>query len=385
MSVVVDVRRNAKTSARRALIAALERLTGRTAVLLPREAKLVALLDARAPYRIAGERVHYDVHVPSAGRLRIRLLAHVTFGTPSTLSEFDELDVDRDTRLTLNLREGTLHHEEKVVGRFAGDALPPRFTTHFEFHNAMGHSTRRLGHYVVRHASDEAYFTGSHYRDYEAQAAGDVSRTIAKLQHWRAPAPLLEIGCATGLLLAACREIGIDAVGMDMSQWAVTRARTRVGTDHVVLADAEATEFPPAIATRRFGTAVMNAVLEHVARPHVLLDRVASVVAPGGLLFLTTANANSLTRWFFGNDWEGLSDPTHKSADTITPDRLTTWLRDTGWTVEHLTTHSIWDDNPDPLHATLRDVAAADARFRQLLVQYQRGDFLECVARRRTE
>jgi hypothetical protein len=114
------------------------------------------------------------------------------------------------------------------------------------------------------------------------------------------------------------------------------------------------------------------------------LARVAAVAEPGGLLFLTTSNANSLTRWLFGSDWEGLADPTHKSADMITPDRLTHWLDTAGWQVEHLTTHSVWDDNPDPVHATLRDVAAADARFRQLLTQYQRGDFLECVARRRT-
>jgi hypothetical protein len=127
----------------------------------------------------------------------------------------------------------------------------------------------------------------------------------------------------------------------------------------------------------------MNAVLEHVQDPAALVARTADVVEPGGLLFLTTANANSLTRWLFGVDWEGLSDPTHKSAHAITPDRLRDWLEAAGWRVEHLTTHSVWDDNPDPVHATLRDVAAADARFRQLLVQYQRGDFLECIARRR--
>lgn len=378
------MRHSAKSMARRTLLAGLQRLTQRTAVLLPPEAGLVDLLDVRAPYRIVTDQVRYDIHPLAPGRLHLRLCTHVSLGATTTLSRADLVVGAHPLSLTLGLKDGCLMRDERVIGRVDPQALTERFTAEFTFEaDAGGQRTRRLGHYVARAVTDEAYFNGAHYRDYEAQAASDVARTMLTLQRSNAEAPVLDVGCATGLLLAACAEAGLEAVGMDVSPWAVDCARARVPAATVVLADAEAAALPTEITTRRFRTVVMNAVLEHVTDPAALLQRIAGVVDANGLLFVVTTNANSLTRWLFGPDWEGLADPTHKSADTITPDRLAAWLDEAGWRVEHLTTHSVWDDNPDPVRATLRDVAASDARFRQLLVQYQRGDFLECVARRR--
>jgi 2-polyprenyl-3-methyl-5-hydroxy-6-metoxy-1,4-benzoquinol methylase len=377
-------RQSAKTLARRTLLAGLQRLTQRTAVLLPPEAGLVDLLDVRAPYRIDSDQIHYDIHAPVPGRLDVRLLTHVEMGHAPVIASFDGIGIERDSQLTLRLVDGSFIRDEVMVGEIDPSKLPRRFTTELVLHGHPGGQwTRRVGHYQVRDASDEAYFTGSHYRDYERQATGDVARTLDTLRAWNATSPLLEVGCATGLLLRACADVGFDVMGVDVSRWAVEHARARLSEQQVILSDAAAEVFPAGVTSRRFRTVVMNAVLEHVQDPAALVARTADVVEPGGLLFLTTANANSLTRWLFGVDWEGLSDPTHKSAHAITPDRLRDWLEAAGWRVEHLTTHSVWDDNPDPVHATLRDVAAADARFRQLLVQYQRGDFLECIARRR--
>ena len=377
------VRQSAKTVARRTLLAGLQRLTGRTAVLLPPEAGISHLLDARAPYRITHDQVDYEIRTVARGTLEVSVLGHVAMGPPPILWRFAPTPVDRATRLTLRLGDGSLMKDRIEIGRM-GPSLPQRFTTELTVRRDNGATeTRRLGHYIVGAVGDESYFTGAHYRDYDTQAQGDVARTLSALRSWGAAAPLLEIGCATGLLLATCADAGIEAIGIDVSQWAVEYARTRVAPQRVLRVDVEHDAWPPEITQRRFRTVVMNAVLEHVQSPAALLARAAAVAEPGALLFLTTSNANSLTRWLFGADWEGLADPTHKSADMITPERLTQWLDTAGWQVEHLTTHSVWDDNPDPVHATLRDVAAADARFRQLLIQYQRGDFLECVARRR--
>jgi 2-polyprenyl-3-methyl-5-hydroxy-6-metoxy-1,4-benzoquinol methylase len=379
----LDVRHSAKAVARRTLLAGLQRLTGRTAVLLPPEAGTECLLDARAPYRIANGQVDYEIRTPGGGTLDVLIRSHVSIGPAPILWRFASTAVGPAARLVLRLQDGGLAVDGIDIGRMEA-SLPQRFTTELTVRGADRRArVRRLGHYVVRAVADESYFTGAHYRDYEAQAQDDVVRTMSTLRSWGAASPLLDIGCATGLLLAACSESGIDAFGVDASQWAVESARTRVAPQQVVQADVERDVWPNEVSQRRFRTIVMNAVLEHVQDPALLLARIASLAEPGALLFLTTSNANSLTRWLFGSDWEGLADPTHKSADMITPVRLTQWLDAAGWHVEHLTTHSVWDDNPDPVHATLRDIAAADARFRQLLAQFQRGDFLECVARRR--
>jgi 2-polyprenyl-3-methyl-5-hydroxy-6-metoxy-1,4-benzoquinol methylase len=380
----VSVRASARTIARRTLIAGLQRITRRTAVLLPPEAGLVELLDARAPYRVTGASIPYDIYPPCPGELLVKLLQHVPHGPAKTLAQFPLMRIEGHATLVLDREAGHVLLDGTMIGSVDSSAIPQRFATDLTLQGHHGGEwSRRLGHYIVGDAGDESYFTGAHYRDYESQAESDVARTLATLNEWRAQSPLLEIGCATGLLLSACAGAGFEVMGVDVSPWAVAQARTRIAPHQVVLADAEADTFPPEITTRRFRTVVMNAVLEHVHEPSALLHQIAAVMEPDGLLLLTTANANSLTRWFFGSDWEGLADPTHKSAHAITPSHLASWLESAGWQVEHLTTHSVWDDNPDPVHATLRDVAASDARFRQLLVQYGRGDFLECIARRR--
>ena len=50
-----------------------------------------------------------------------------------------------------------------------------------------------------------------------------------------------------------------------------------------------------------------------------------------------------------------------------------------GWQVEQLETSVIWDGNADPMHATLREWWASDARFRRLLVERNLGHLITCV------
>jgi len=99
----------------------------------------------------------------------------------------------------------------------------------------------------------------------------------------------LDIGCDTGDLLAAGRdELGLDPVGLEISPLAARTARERHGLDVVV---GDVLEAP---LEARFDVITAIDVLEHVADPRALLQRLRDLLAPRGRLFLVTPNSAAL-------------------------------------------------------------------------------------------
>jgi 2-polyprenyl-3-methyl-5-hydroxy-6-metoxy-1,4-benzoquinol methylase len=196
------------------------------------------------------------------------------------------------------------------------------------------------------------YFTGATYVDHERESASDFPIVVDLLKRHHAAMPVLEIGCATGGLLAAMTQIGLDAVGLDISAWAVTKANERLGQERAWLCDVEQEAIPEQIQAKApFGCLVMWAVYEHFRNPPAVLEKLSVLTAPGTLLIINV------------------------SASTLRRD-----LPKLGWKVLQLDTHLVWDGCVDPLHATVREWHLNDARFRQLLYTRDLGDFVRCVA-----
>jgi 2-polyprenyl-3-methyl-5-hydroxy-6-metoxy-1,4-benzoquinol methylase len=261
-----------------------------------------------------------------------------------------------------------------------------RFDCHFDLELPDGtRRSRRTGHYVARHdvEVDESYYRGEDYVDYETQSEGSTDLVLDLVTRFGCRGPVLEVGCATGATLEALRARGLDGVGVDFSEWAVSRARQRLGDDSVAVLDLEHAGLPESIATRGpFGCLVMASVFEHFSSPFDVLARLTPHIAPGGHLLITTTNADSLTHRIFGNDWEGFFDWTHHGIQGVTPSALRERVPPLGWNILDLHTWHVWDGNADPTRATLREWHDADARFRQLLAERELGDFLVCVATR---
>lgn len=97
--------------------------------------------------------------------------------------------------------------------------------------------------------------------------------------------PILDIGCGTNGFAKACHVRGIEAEGIDIDR-----------------CDFEKDRLP--YEDERFRVATMNALIEHVREPAVLLREVARVLEPGGLLFIRTPNWRMCFRDFY-------QDPTH--------------------------------------------------------------------------
>lgn len=95
---------------------------------------------------------------------------------------------------------------------------------------------------------------------------------------------MLEIGCADGKFLAIARRNGFDVSGVEMSELMRERCRRNLGCPVYASID----ELPP--STPPFDCVVLFEVIEHTEDPIGFLKQVRELVAPGGLIALSTPN-----------------------------------------------------------------------------------------------
>jgi SAM-dependent methyltransferase len=102
------------------------------------------------------------------------------------------------------------------------------------------------------------------------------------LETVRPPGRALEIGCGHGAFVSILRELGFDAIGMDLSPWIVEFARATFGAP-VRQGTLETVELEPG-----FTCIAAFDVLEHLVDPLDTMRRCARLLAPDGVLLLQT-------------------------------------------------------------------------------------------------
>jgi SAM-dependent methyltransferase len=131
------------------------------------------------------------------------------------------------------------------------------------------------------------------YRDLELLALGDIALEREALPLFeRAGAEgrkprALDVGCATGALLAALRDLGWDPQGVELSA-----AQASYGESRHALPIHPGTLESAAFPAASFDLVHASHLIEHLNDPAAFLGEVARVLAPGGLLVLTTPNAD---------------------------------------------------------------------------------------------
>ena len=138
-----------------------------------------------------------------------------------------------------------------------------------------------------------------------------------------AAAELLEVGCATGDLLVPLREAGFRVTGVELSDYAATIARTQ---HHLDVHTGPLAEAP--LSGKFFDAVIMRNVIEHVPDPRADLEMAASLLRPGGLLFIRTDNVGSLDARLFGALWYGYDFPRHFTL--FSRDTLAAFVRSAG-------------------------------------------------------
>jgi SAM-dependent methyltransferase len=369
---------------KRTLLAVASRLSGRHAVLLPSEASHEEMtIDLRAPYRVEGATLTVDLNEPCAGRLTATLLAYDNY-FPTRSLWTGSGHYPGPSGLTVDLKTGVVSLAGQEWGR-VGPPLPTRrFCWRLALTGTDGIQRGRLtGHYVpvMRATVGSDYFCGDNYVDHEAESAADHRQIVELLQRHHGREPVLEIGCATGGLLAELDATGLRSFGLDVSEWAVNHVGERLGPGRAWVCDVEHDPLPaPMKANGPFGVLVLSSVFEHFRDPFAVLAKITAIAAPGAVLVITTTNAAGLTHALFGAQWEGYFDWTHLGIDRVSAKALRDQLPRLGWRIAQLTTHRVWDGDADPTRATLREWWVADARFRRLLTERDLGDFITCIA-----
>ena len=117
----------------------------------------------------------------------------------------------------------------------------------------------------------------------------------------------LDIGCNGGFMVEAARERGFDAHGLDIDPVSIAYARQAYPANAFALATLES--YAPDAG--RFDLIYCSEVIEHVPDPADFLATARDLLAPGGLLFLTTPDISHWRRPRDVTRWDGFCPPSH--------------------------------------------------------------------------
>jgi SAM-dependent methyltransferase len=156
------------------------------------------------------------------------------------------------------------------------------------------------------------------------------------------PSAYLDVGCGHGRLLQLLERQGVARdrlYGLDLDERTV-RPLAQQGYRASVERVEDCTHIPEAT----LDLVTMFHVIEHVDDPGAVMRRIASWMAPGGVLAIETPNIDSTdARWFRSGYWGGYHIPRHWNL--FHPGSLAQLLRDAGFEVfgmEHQTGHACW-------------------------------------------
>jgi 2-polyprenyl-6-hydroxyphenyl methylase/3-demethylubiquinone-9 3-methyltransferase len=181
-----------------------------------------------------------------------------------------------------------------------------------------------------------------------------IERHCGGLQGKRA----LDVGCGGGLLSEAMANAGAEVTGIDLAGSSLRTARLHLlesglEVDYRQVPVEELAEECPGT----FDVVSCMEMLEHVPDPASVVRACASLVKPGGELFLSTINRNPKAYAFviIGAEYllRMLPTGTHDYDKFITPAELGRWIRQaeletigmTGLTYNPLSRHYRLDDN----------------------------------------
>lgn len=148
-------------------------------------------------------------------------------------------------------------------------------------------------------------------------------------------ADVLDVGCGGGLLSEALAHEGAHVTALDLSPELVKVARLH-GLESGVKVDyrVQSVESLAMEKAGGFDAITCMEMLEHVPDPAAIIDACATLLKPGGKLFLSTLNRTpaAFALAIVGAEYVArlLPKGTHQYRDFIRPSELAAWLRAAG-------------------------------------------------------
>ncbi len=117
---------------------------------------------------------------------------------------------------------------------------------------------------------------------------------------------ILDLGCGEGEFLEICKEKNLDCFGIDISSYALHKAKRKIKVEFSQK-DVEREKLP--YPGKYFDAITSFDLLEHLKNPQFTLNEVFRVLKDDGIFFATTPNGDYRFASFFGHFVTG--DPTH--------------------------------------------------------------------------
>jgi 2-polyprenyl-3-methyl-5-hydroxy-6-metoxy-1,4-benzoquinol methylase len=121
---------------------------------------------------------------------------------------------------------------------------------------------------------------------------------LGLIKKYKSGTSLLDIGCGEGFFLSNASKAGYTTKGVELSQDAAAYARREFGLD-VEGKPFEEMQLPE----NYFDVVTMWQVLEHLPCPLTILEKVHSVLKPGGLLVLSTPDIGGIPAKILQRRW----------------------------------------------------------------------------------
>jgi 2-polyprenyl-3-methyl-5-hydroxy-6-metoxy-1,4-benzoquinol methylase len=128
------------------------------------------------------------------------------------------------------------------------------------------------------------------------------SYVLAQLPSMPVHAKLLDCGAATGFLLEIAKERGFEPYGIELSEFGANAIAEKFGKDRSFRGEIENATFPDA-GPGSFQAVTMCDYIEHVRNPKRVLEHARDLLAPNGVIALTTPDTDSLTHRALGKGW----------------------------------------------------------------------------------
>lgn len=157
------------------------------------------------------------------------------------------------------------------------------------------------------YAGDQKYFKKNFRSRLEV-----LRRFLDKERHQR----LLEIGSAYGLFLDVARTEFRELLGIDLTDEGVQHTR-----EQLKLAAIQGEFLQHDFGDSRFDVVCMWDTIEHLRRPDLYVEKIASITEPGALLAITTGDVQSIVARWRGPKWRMIIPPIHLhffSKNTLT-------------------------------------------------------------------
>lgn len=137
------------------------------------------------------------------------------------------------------------------------------------------------------------------YRHYFAHKLDDLGKQ-------KGEGRLLDVGCGAGLFLDAARERGYQAAGVDLSPVPAAYARDELGLDVTV-----GSLYSYGAPAGSFDAVTIFQTIEHDPEPAALSAELYRIMAPGGVLMVTTPAADGFVAKVMGKRWFGYRNVEH--------------------------------------------------------------------------